>query len=310
MFLANNVDLALDPYDFPVNALATCLPYQIWRHVEIPAVWWWGRTWTCLHSWWTLTFGYFASVIWKSLKSRRSINGAGACRQVWWYNRSRPWPVCNLIHQHQKNGIQYHTKHNTRKNRKYSITNHNKYSVMFFCEIRCSSLPFAAEEWAPKQDPSSIQYSQASIRGEVFRNEDCVAMAEGLTESIFQIGYPAPMCEGNWSRSSCKPFAALRAPNPVSALKYHTFSHWVAATWVSSPPRSSHRNLFQCPCPYSWCTYLPEANFIVGSVGGSANDVATSLGTKDQSACRCGSIIKGHRRERSIMMAFLSWSDL
>ena len=44
--------------------------------------------------------------------------------------------------------------------------------------------------------------------------------------------------------------------------------------------------------------------------GGSANDVATNLGTKDQSACRCGSIINGHRRERSIMMAFLSRSDL
>lgn len=189
---------------------------------------------------------------------------------------------------------------------------------MFFCEIRCSSLPFAAEEWAPKQDPSSIQYSQASIRGEVFRNEDCVAMAKGLTESIFQIGYPAPMCEGNWSRSSCKPFAALRAPDPVSALKYHTFSHWVAATcfytmaWtqsffaaevITSKPVSMSLPIF--------LMYLFAWSKLHRRIGrGFSQYVATSLGTKDQSACRCGSIIKGHRRERSIMMAFLSRSDL
>ena len=66
-------------------------------------------------------------------------------------------------------------------------------------------------------------------------NEVCVAMAKGLAESIFQIGYPAPMCEGNWSRSSCKPFATLHQKQFLHIKwQQHAFAQWIGLR-VSSP---------------------------------------------------------------------------
>ena len=113
-----------------------------------------------------------------------------------------------------------------------------------------ASLPFAVEEWAPERDPSSNRCFPASFEVPIIPNyltkhtiessnrmhSFCIYNLEKKNDtgilrrrkrmqpsaissmrqearSTFRTGCQAPECEGNWSRSFCKPLSATNSCN-------------------------------------------------------------------------------------------------